>query len=482
MFQAANLAVFNYAMLTEANAAVISAFGSESQRRTYLAPLLEGRWLGTMCLSEPQAGSSLSDISTSAEAAPEVGEGVWRLRGSKMWISGGDHEITDNIVHLVLARTPGAPPGVKGLSLFIVPKRRVRKDGGLAEPNDVLVGGLNHKMGQRGTTNCLLNLGDAGDCRGELVGELNQGLAYMFHMMNEARLGVGLSAVMSAQAAYLYALDYAKTRLQGRPLRSKDPGAPPVPIIEHADVKRMLLAQKAAVEGALALGLYCARLVDEKKTASASAARAAHARLELLTPVMKSWPAEYCLEANKLAIQVLGGYGYTRDFPVERLYRDNRLNPIHEGAHGIQALDLLHRKVRDTAALEGLFSDIRADAQRAQADGALADDAAELGRAVDTLARATRAALACPDLDLATANASLYLDAFGHVVIAWMWLKQVVAARRAPDEGDPAFRAGKLAAFRYFTRYELPKVSAVLRPVETLEETCLRISPEAFAG
>jgi butyryl-CoA dehydrogenase len=482
MFQAANLAVFNYAMLTEANAAVIAAFGAERQRRSYLSPLLEGRWLGTMCLSEPQAGSSLADISTLAEPAPDLGDGLWRLRGSKMWISGGDHDITDNIVHLVLARTPGAPPGVKGLSLFIVPKRRVRADGDLGEANDVSVGGLNHKMGQRGTTNCLLNFGDAGDCRGELVGELHHGLAYMFHMMNEARLGVGLSAVMSAQAAYLYALDYAKTRSQGRPLRNKDPSVPPVPIIEHADVKRMLLAQKAAVEGALALGLYCARLVDEQKLESASTARAARARLELLTPIMKSWPAEYCLEANKLAIQVLGGYGYTRDFPVERLYRDNRLNPIHEGAHGIQALDLLNRKARDGAARESLFSDIRADAAQALADVALADDAAELSKAVDVLDRATRAALSCPDLDLATANATLYLDAFGHVVIAWMWLKQVAAARRGAHEADRAFRAGKIAAFQYFIRYELPKAGALLQPVERLEATCLRISSDAFAG
>ena len=483
MFQAANLAVHNYAMLTEANAAVIAAFGDEGQRRRYLRPLVEGRWFGTMCLSEPQAGSSLSDVVTLAEPAPDLGERAWRLRGAKMWISGGDHEISENIVHLVLARTPGAPPGVKGLSLFVAPKRRVAADGSLAEANDVSVGGLNHKMGQRGTVNCLLNFGDQGDCRAELLGERNRGLAQMFHMMNEARLGVGLSAVMSAQAGYFYALDYARTRAQGRAPQTKDPTAPPVAIIEHADVRRMLMAQKAAVEGALALGLYCARLVDEQRTASQPEAEAARARLELLIPVMKSWPAEYCLEANKLAIQVLGGYGYTRDFPVERLYRDNRLNLIHEGAHGIQALDLLHRKVRDAAALDSLLGEIRATAREAEADAQLAADAAATRRAVDRLARATEVALSCSDAERATANATLYLDAFGHVAIAWVWLKQALAARRgAGSNADETFRAGKVAACRYFVRYELPKIHALLAPVETLDTTCLEMPAEAFAG
>jgi butyryl-CoA dehydrogenase len=484
MFQAANLPVANYAMLTTANAAVIAAFGTPAQRRAYVPPMIAGRWFGTMCLSEPQAGSSLSDIRTLAEPAPELGERCFRLRGAKMWISGGDHEISENIVHLVLARTPDAPPGVKGLSLFIVPKRRLNAEGGPAEMNDVSVGGLNHKMGQRGTSNCLLNFGDEGACVGELLGERHQGLACMFHMMNEARIGVGFSSVMSALAGYLYALDYAKTRLQGRRLTDKGPASPPVAIIEHADVKRMLLAQKAAVEGALALGLYCARLVDEQKIAAEpEARRAARARLELLTPIMKSWPSEHCLEANKLAIQVLGGYGYTRDYPVERLYRDNRLNHIHEGAWGIQALDLLGRKVRDAAALESLLGEIRDLVGEAAADPELAADAQGLARAVEALARATAAALGCEDPERATANATLYLDAFGQVVVGWMWLKQALAARRADTAAvDSDFRTGKITAYRYFMRYELPKVDALLRPVESLDATCLEMRPEAFAG
>ena len=482
MIYCANLPVSNYAILTEGNAEVIASFGTDLQRSTYLPPMLEGRWFGTMCLSEPQAGSSLGDIRTRAEPAPDLGADAFRITGSKMWISGGDQSASENIVHLVLARTPGAPAGVKGLSLFIVPKLRPDEEGFVS--NDVTVGGLNHKMGQRATTNCLLNFGDAGDCRGELVGELHNGLAHMFQMMNGARIVVGYSAVMSALAGYLYSLGYAGERLQGR--HGKDPEAPPVPIIEHADVRRMLLAQKAAVEGGLALALYCARLQDEQKVAATEMERrAARGRLDLLTPMMKSWPSEYCLEANKLAIQVLGGYGYTRDYPVERLYRDNRLNHIHEGSWGIQALDLLGRKVRGSgvADFDALVAEMRETVATASEDTALRADAAELAGTIEALEAATSAALGCQDLELGTANATPYLDAFGHVVVGWMWLRQAVAARHAAQGSpDGDFYAGKIAAFRYFSRYELPKARALLAPVRELDDVCLNITPAQFLG
>jgi alkylation response protein AidB-like acyl-CoA dehydrogenase len=270
MFTAANLGVANYAFLTLANANLIAAFGTEAQKRLFLPPMLEGRWFGTMCLSEPQAGSSLSDITTRAEPR---GDETWRLTGSKMWISGGDHEIAENIVHLVLARTPDAPPGVKGISLFLVPRYRVEADGSLGARNGIELAGLNHKMGQRGTTNCLLNFGESGETIGVLV-ERHKGLAYMFHMMNEARIGVGHASVMSALAGFLYALDYARERRQGRRPQDKDPTSPQVPIIEHADVKRMLMAQKAAVEGGLALCTFCALLVDQQKASDDPAEQA----------------------------------------------------------------------------------------------------------------------------------------------------------------------------------------------------------------
>jgi len=341
-FSAANISTAGYPFLTVANANLIRTFGSPAQKSKYLPSLLSGRFLGTMCLSEPQAGSSLSDIRTIAHPRED---GSYRMVGNKMWISAGEHELSENIVHLVLARIQGAPAGVKGISLFIVPKYRVNDDGTLSGRNDVALAGLNHKMGFRGTTNCVLNFGEQGGAYAELVGEPNRGLACMFHMMNEARIGVGMGATMLGYTGYLHALAYARERPQGRLPGGKNAQQPQVKIIEHADVKRMLLAQKAYVEGALALCLYCSMLVDESRTTENHTVRCeAELLLDILTPIAKAWPSQYCLEANSLAIQVHGGYGYTREYPVEQFYRDNRLNPIHEGTNGIQALDLLGRK------------------------------------------------------------------------------------------------------------------------------------------
>jgi butyryl-CoA dehydrogenase len=484
MFSAANLGVANYAFLTIANANLIAAFGTEAQKRLFLPPLIEGRWFGTMCISEPQAGSSLSDITTRAEP---LGDGSWRVTGSKMWISGGDHEIAENIVHLVLARTPDAPPGVKGISLFLVPKFRVEADGSLGALNGVELAGLNHKMGQRGTTNCLLNFGESGETIGFLVGERHKGLACMFHMMNEARIGVGHGATMSGLAGFLYSLEYARERRQGRAPQDKDPTTPQLPIIAHADVKRMLMAQKAAVEGALALCSFCAVLVDRQKASEDPAERERLGLLlDLLTPVAKSWPSEHCLEANKWAIQVLGGYGYARDYPVERFYRDNRLNHIHEGAYGIHGLDLLGRKVRmhGGEGLKLLLALVAETAARAEAAHGLEAEAAALKAAADALAEATAAVAACPNLNTGLANATLYLDAFGHVVVACLWLEQALVASRgaAANPADGAFYEGKLAACRYFFRYELPKAQAQFALVRALDETCLRLEPEHFVG
>jgi alkylation response protein AidB-like acyl-CoA dehydrogenase len=484
-FSCANLPLANYQFLTTANANLINTFGTEEQKTLFLPPLLAGRWFGTMCLSEPQAGSSLSDIRTRAE--PD-GNGVYRVIGSKMWISGGDHELSENIVHLVLARLPDAPAGVKGISLFIVPRFRVQADGSLGDWNNIALAGLNHKMGQRGTTNCLLNFGEGGDTVGYLVGEPHHGLSYMFHMMNEARIGVGTNAIMSALGGYLFSLDYARTRPQGRRLGQKDPRTPQVPIIEHADVRRMLLQQKSAVEGALALATYCMLLVDRLTIDSNGAEREdLKLLLEILTPVAKSWPSEHCLKANDNAIQVLGGYGYTRDYPVERLYRDNRLNHIHEGTFGIQGLDLLGRKVRlqDGRALELLLVRIQATINQAAIHADFAQDVALLGDAVDALKAATDAVAECADSERALANATIYLDAFGHVVIGWLWLRQALVAVQAlelENTADTAFYAGKIAAFRYFFRYELPSVFYRFGLVRSLDKTCLDMRAEEFLG
>ncbi|MDT7548456.1 MAG: hypothetical protein QOE84_850 [Actinomycetota bacterium] len=476
-FQAANVGTSSYPFLTIANANLLHTYGTPEIVDTYVLPMVEGRFFGTMCLSEPQAGSSLSDVTTRAE--PQ-GDGTYRLFGNKMWISAGEHELSDNIVHLVLAKVPGGPPGVKGISLFVVPKIVVET----GERNDVLLAGLNHKMGCRGTTNTLLNFGEGAftpggqpGAVGFLVGEENRGLAYMFTMMNEARIGVGSGAMALGYTGYLHSVDYARTRPQGRPIAAKDPTAPQVPIIEHADVKRMLLAQKAYVEGALALLLYCSHLVDEERTADSDAERARSTLLlDVLTPIAKSWPSQWCLEANSLAIQVHGGYGYTREYDVEQFYRDNRLNPIHEGTHGIQGLDLLGRKVviHEGAGLALLVDTIAATVARATGD--LAEPAAQLHAAVQRVVEVTTALWSTGDPETALANATIYLEAVGHVVIAWMWLEQLLAAEG--KSGD--FYDGKRAAGQYFFRYELPKTDPMLDLLASLDRTTVEMSPSWF--
>ncbi|KUI24323.1 acyl-CoA dehydrogenase [Mycobacterium sp. IS-1742] len=466
---AANLATSGYVMLTIANANLLAECGTAEQIDRFVRPMLAGRFSGTMALSETQAGSSLADITTRAEPRPD---GTYRLFGSKMWISGAEHEITENIVNLVLAKIPGGPPGTKGISLFIVPKYLVGADGAVGERNDVVLAGLNHKMGQRGITNTVLNLGEGvftpgGEpgAVGYLVGEPHRGITYMFRMMNEARLGVGMGAVALGYTGYLKSLKYARERPQGRPVTAKDPATPQVPIIEHADVKRMLLAQKSYVEGALALALYCARLVDRGDNQDL---------LDILTPIAKSWPSQWCLEANSLAIQVHGGYGYTREYDVEQHYRDNRLNPIHEGTHGIQSLDLLGRKVtqRGGASLRAAGEALAATVAAAgRCGGEAADLAACLDAQWQRLVAVTTAMFASGDVEAAMANSVVYLEAFGHIVIAWMWLEQFVAAEG--DTGD--FYDGKRQAARFFYRYELPKVGPQLDLLESLDRTTLEM-------
>lgn len=491
-------------MLTSANANLLMAYGNETQKKVFARQEFAGRWFGTMCLSEPQAGSSLSDIAT--RALPDGPDHTvdplgprYRLHGNKMWISGGDHELAENIVHLVLAKIPGADgaliPGTRGISLFIVPKKLVNEAGALTgERNDVALAGLNHKLGCRGLPNALLNFGEgrfpvrsAAGAIGYLVGRPGDGLRYMFHMMNEARIGVGLSAVAIGYAGYEASLNYARDRRQGRPTgpAGKNASLPPVRIIEHADVRRMLLAQKSYVEGGLALELYCARLVDEVKSGPAEEARQARTLLEVLTPIAKSWPSEWCLEANSLAIQVHGGYGYTRDFPVEQYWRDNRLNMIHEGTHGIQGLDLLGRKVvmDGGAAFTLLGQRLGATTSQARARPALRAFSISLEDAFGRLRDATQSAWSNGDPDEALANATPYLQAFGHVVLAWMWLDVGLSADRCSvnESADRAdFLRGKLQAIRYFYEYELPKIDAWLAVVASRNPTCRQMQEVWF--
>jgi butyryl-CoA dehydrogenase len=525
-------------MLTSKNANLLMVHGTPAQQQAFAKHEFSGRFSGTMCLSEPQAGSSLSDIVT--RAVPDDGPSVaadgaipwsqdplgprYRLKGNKMWISAGEHELTENIIHLVLAKIPDENgkliAGTRGISLFIVPKWLVDsplsptlspegrgillplppgegRGEGVSEHiqhrqrNDVALAGLNHKCGWRGTTNTLLNFGEgkypvrgASGAIGYLVGRPGEGLRCMFHMMNEARIGIGMAATMLGMAGYQASLDYAKNRPQGRPMgqAGKDVKQPQIPIIEHADVKRMLLAQKAYCEGGLALELYCARLVDEQHTGSPEHADEARLLLEVLTPIAKSWPSEWCLEANSLAIQIHGGYGYTRDFPVEQYWRDNRLNMIHEGTHGIQAMDLLARKVRmeDGRGLVLLFDRMEATMARARRHPELAAHAEQLDQALRQVADATATAWATGEPTEALANAVPYMQAFGHTVLAWIWLDVALAALAADGAESGMAKQGRLLAARFFFHYELPKIGAWLQVVQARDMTCAQFPPEAF--
>jgi alkylation response protein AidB-like acyl-CoA dehydrogenase len=486
IFKGANAATNSYVGLTIANANVINRFGTDAQKKRYLPHLLSGRFFGTMCLTEPQAGSSLSDITTTAVPQPD---GTYHLSGNKIFISGGDHELSDNIVHLVLARLPGAPAGVKGISLFICPKYHVNDDGSLGARNDVALAGLIHKMGWRGTTSTMLSFGEKGRCVAELIGEPNNGLACMFVMMNEARIGVGMGAVMLGYRGYLDSLAYARERPQGRRSGSKNPAEPQVKLIAHADIRRMLIAQKAYVEGGLSLGLYAARLVDEHKTGESEAARnEASLLLELLTPIVKSWPSQWCLEANSLAIQIHGGYGYTREYTVEQYYRDNRLNPIHEGTHGIQAIDLLGRKVvmQQGAALELMGRQVHATMREASEHAGLRTQAEALGAAWADVTETVRkiGPLLKEDGERALANASVFLEAFGHTVVAWVWLRQaVVAARALPSaksEDDVAFYKGKLHTSEWFFQWELPRTRPQHELLRSLNDSTVKMQDSWF--
>lgn len=485
-FQAANAASTSYPFLTMGAANLIESFGTEEQKQRFLQPMIEGRFFGTMALTEPHAGSSLSDIRTRAEPAAD---GSYRLKGNKIFISGGDHPLSENIVHMVLAKLPDAPAGVKGISLFIVPKFLVNDDGSLGARNDVLLAGLFHKMGWRGTTSTALNFGDNGHCVGYLVGKPHQGLSCMFQMMNEARIGVGMGAVMLGYAGYLYSLEYARERPQGRLPDSKDPTTAPVSIIQHADIKRMLLTQKAYVEGAFDLGLYAARLFDDTTTlATDIERRQAHELLDLLTPIVKSWPSEFCLKANELAIQILGGHGYTREYPVEQYYRDNRLNPIHEGTHGIQSLDLLGRKLAQNGGaglkqLIRLIAETGARAQKYPSLTALREPLEHLVARLQSVTIGLLTDLAQGKVNNSLANSALYLKVFGHTVIGWRWLEQAIRAEEGLAKGNAAdvdFYKGKLQAARYFLTWEVPGCHHELRLLEDRDDTCLNMQDKWY--
>jgi len=477
---AANLSAYAYAGLTSSAARLIESFGSESLRDEYMQRMYGGEWTGTMALTEPQAGSSLSDVNT--RATPTSGS-HHLMSGSKIFISGGDQDLTENIVHMVLARIDGAPPGVKGISLFVVPARR--QEGDRLVPNDTAAAGVIHKIGWKGIPSIALNLGEGGDCHGYLVGQPHRGLSYMFQMMNEARLMVGLNGVSTASVAYQEALEYAKTRPQGRPLRNKNPEAPQIPLIEHADVRRMLLRQKAIVEGGLALLCYASREQDLAEHAPTAEERREHQLLlDLLTPVAKSFPAERGFESNTLSVQVHGGYGYSSEYLPEAWLRDQKLNSLHEGTTGIQSIDLLGRKVsiEGGLAVELLGREIA----RAVGDARAASVNAGWCDAVEKAFASTRdvtrhlSSLGSPEATLL--HSVDYLELFSTTIIGWMWLLQAAAARRAlakrPE--DAARYEGRLCAAQYFIVTELPRVELLAALCRSGEDSYARAEPDWF--
>lgn len=481
-FYAANGNAASHAFLTQGAANLIRTFANPELNETYVPNLYSGDWQGTMALTEPQAGSSLTDITSSAE--PLNGNGTYKIKGQKIYISGGDHNAVDNVVHLLLAKIKGAPAGTKGISLFVVPKYRV-EDGELVN-NDVTTAGIYGKMGQKGYVAAHIMLGEKDDCIGYLVGQAHQGLPYMFQMMNEARIGTGLMATGAASAAFYASLQYANERSQGRHPSNKDPLAPPVLIIEHADVRRMLLQQKAIVEGSAALLLQCSYYSDLAKVAEGETAENAHLLLELLTPIAKSYPAEMGTYSTSVGMQVLGGAGYTDDFPLEQYYRDIRVNAIYEGTTTIHGMDLLGRKVmlqNGRAAL--LYSiEVQKTIQEAHNSPTLKALADQLTHAATQLQEVTAYLLQLatqekPEVFLA--DATLYLEFFGTVTIAWQWLKQAIVADKAlPNAAgdDATFYQSKLHTARYFYEYELPKIMGLRARLMSQERVTLEVKAE----
>jgi butyryl-CoA dehydrogenase len=463
---AANYSASVFPLLTSGASHLIESFGSQDMIERYIPMMFSGRWQGTMALTEPQAGSSLADITTLAEPTPE---GYYLMRGQKIFISAGDHDGVENVVHLLLARIAGAPLGVKGISLFVVPKKRLDENGALV-PNDVNVTGIYHKLGYRGAPITQLSLGEQGDCRGYLVGKPHRGLSYMFQMMNEARIDVGLGAAAIASAAFYASLEYAEERPQGRRLSAKTPDQPPVPIIEHPDVKRMLLFQRAVVEGSLSLIFQCCQYADLVRVSEGDDKDRYGLLLDLLTPVAKSYPSEMGILSVSQGLQCLGGYGYCDEFPLEQFFRDARIHPIHEGTTGIQGLDLLGRKVimREGQAFRLFQEAVKQSIAAARGDSVLEpysqklDDA--LGALISVTAHLTQWAEQ-EEVERFLSDATPYLELFGIISVAWQWLLQALFIRKSLSqdlsERERRFYEGKFHTFRYFFTYELPKIQGL---------------------
>lgn len=476
----ANYSATVFPYLSMAAAHLIESFGSEEQKQTYIPKMFSGEWQGTMALTEPGAGSSLSDLVTSAEPTES---GYYKIKGQKIFISCGDSDAVDNVVHMMLARIKGAPAGTKGISLFIVPRERIKEDGTL-ESNDIQTAGLYHKMGYKGAPIAHLAIGERDDCRGWLVGEPHKGLSYMFQMMNEARISVGLHATSISTAAYYASLQYARERLQGRALTAKDPSLPPVPIVNHPDVRRMLLAQKAFVEGALSIEIQCSIYEDLRRVTTGEERENFSLLLDLLTPIAKSYPSETGCLSTSWAMQILGGYGYTKDFPLEQYYREVRIHPIHEGATGIHGLDLLGRKVlmKNGQATMLLFKEVMKEVLLAKKHPSTATAAESMEKKLSLLQETTMHLMGVAQqegADAFLADATLYLDMFGIMVMGWQWLKMAnVAVAKLQTDPKDAFLQSKITCMQYFFEYEVVKVDGICTRLKSPVRITTRLNEE----
>ena len=502
IFQAANYSSSVFPFLTSGAANLIRSFGSQELKEMFTPKMYSGEWQGTMALTEPDAGSSLSDIATTAE--PTENEEIYKIKGQKIYISAGDHDGCDNVIHLMLAKIKGGPLGAKGISLFVVPQKRLEekedaRKGGIIEHrnpnieqqksnlenNDVITAGIYHKMGYKGAPIAHLMVGSNDNTLGYLVGEPHKGLTYMFQMMNEARIGVGMNATAIGTAAYYASLEYAKERPQGRLISDKDITKPQVQIIRHADVKRMLLFQKAVVEGSLALLIQCSIYADLASVTESEEREHYHLLLDLLTPIAKTYPSEMCCLTTSAAVQILGGAGYTTDFPVEQFYREARIHPIHEGTTGIHGLDLLGRKIiiKNGKSLQLLVAEILKTIEKASSINRLKSFAQKLQAYLIKTDTVTKhlLGLASKDLEIFLSDATLYLELFGIMTIAWQWLVQAIKAEEALLAGASGdnfdFYQGKIFTLRYFYEYELVKIDSLMKRL--LSEDNVTVEMEA---
>jgi alkylation response protein AidB-like acyl-CoA dehydrogenase len=468
--------------LTQGALDALLEHGSEEMKETFVRRLITGEWTGTMCLTEPQAGSDVGALTTKAIPA---GDGTWKIKGTKIFISFGDHDLTDNIIHLVLARTPDSPPGTKGISLFVVPKYLVNDDGSVGDSNDIKTVSLEHKMGIKASPTAVLSFGDEGEGSvGYLVGEERQGMRYMFTMMNNARLVVGLSGVAIGEIAYQNALAYAKERIQGQPI-----GAPKdqtTPIVGHANVRRMLMTMKAQVEAMRALLLENAYALDMAKSHPDEETRKQYQLYaDLLTPVSKAWATDVGIEVTSMAIQVYGGMGYIEESGMPQFFRDARIGAIYEGTNGIQALDLIGRKLPagGGAAIMGLIGNMKAiDAELAAAGDRFSSIRGLLADGVSALEQATGwlAMNGMQDPNQAAAGATPYLNMLGTVAGGYFLAKSALAASKLLEQGDndKEFLEAKIATARFYAEQLLPLGTALLGPITAGKESLFAIDPE----